>query len=173
MDNNLFAYIDLMLLLLFFSGYPLIYVLIKTVGNLKPVNSYFGKDISFVLPYAYALTGLLYSGFLISNLFPIRSFEQFRSASELPFLQIWAFCSLLFFIPLFNRKPVISLLHSLVFFFFILRDLVSYVSGTTEIEVIKNDMRVNSYSILINFVSFIFIVIIYLVFKKITAKKGR
>ncbi len=173
MDNNLFAYLDLMMMLVFFSGYPLIYLFIRVIAGLKPVEEFLDKNYSFLLPYSYALTGLLYTGLLLNNLFPLHSIDKFKSTFELSFLQIWAFTSLLFLISYFNRKPLISLFHSLVFFFFIIRNLALYIAGSTAIEVIKNDIRVYSYSILINLTSFIVIVIIYLIFKNIAAKKGR
>lgn len=172
MDNNLFTYLELALLLIFFSGYPLIYVLIRAFAKAEKVRDFLGKDISIFLAFAYALTGVLYWGLQIKNLFPVYSFVQLKSAFELPILQIWALLSVLFFIPLLNRKPVYSLLHSFVFFFFITRDLILFVTGTVSAEVIKNNMRVFTYSVLINLASFVFIVLIYLLLKKITAKQS-
>ena len=150
MGNSFFYYIERLELISFFAGYPLIYALVHFLASIKkseqpPVNN---KLVS-LLPYAYALTGSLFISFVIDNMNADYSKEnviaQFSS-----FIKIWGFFSLLFWIPLFSKKTYYSLLHSLVFFFLVIKDLFIPDSNNTIHKAISNDMKVYSISLLLN-----------------------
>lgn len=158
MDNSFFAYLERLQFLAFFSAYPLVYALVQVFSTSikwKPA-----KRLPSLLPYAYALTGLLYLGLQLKNLYPDYSFENIRSTFQQSVLTIWALLAILFFIPAFAKKPVISLLHSFVFFFFLLKDLFSQLFSGADKSILRNDMKVYTDSMLVNLGAFTFIVLL-------------
>lgn len=171
MDDSFFIYIERLELLLFFSGYPLIYLLIFVIAETNFAKKIFQKNISTLLPYAYALVGVLYLGFLLKSFYPDYSFNHISTSTKIPALKIWSLLSILFFIPLFAKKSVYSLLHSFVFIFFILRDLYFYVFKTLDKSVLENDMNLYTYSLLINIAAFLFVLAIASLYSKLQSKK--
>lgn len=169
MDNSFFALFQKLELIAFFSAYPLLYTIIKVLaGNSKKEII---KKIPLLLPYAYALVGTLYLGFLLRNLYPDYTLESIRSFVQLPVLILWALLSLFFWIPALAKKPVISLLHSLVFFFLLLKDLFFQIyDSSVDKSIVRNEMKVYTDSILLNTGALIVIVIIYLLIRN---KKNR
>ncbi len=165
MDNNFFAYLQLLELMAFFSAYPLLYAIINVIaGNSKKEVL---KKLPSFQPYAYALVGSLYLGLQLKNLYPDYSIENISASVQQPFLTIWALLCLLFWIPALAKKPVISLLHSFVFFFFLLRDLFSQLFGsTTDKNILRNEMKVYTDSLLLNLGAFSIIVILSLLFTR-------
>jgi hypothetical protein len=173
MDDSFFIYMEQLELLLFFSGYMLVYLLIRAIAETTLVKKIYKKNISNLLPYAYALVGIMYLGFLLKSLYPDYSFNHITTTTKIPLLKIWGLLSVLFFIPLFAKKPVYSLLHSLVFVFFICRDLYMYVFAGQEKSVLKNDMNLYTYSLFINITAFLFVMIIATLCNKLLDKKIR
>jgi hypothetical protein len=109
-----------------------------------------------ILPIAYAMVGTFYLALQLSNLYPDISINNFKYRTQQPLLFAWASLSLLFWIPAFSKKPKWSVLHSLVFFFLIVKDLFFYIVGSLgDQDVIKNDMRVYTVSILLNLAAFV------------------
>jgi hypothetical protein len=117
-----------------------------------------------VLPYAYALVGTLYLGLLLKNAYPHFSYENVIGKDGPVFLKIWALSTLLFWIPAISRKTIYSLLHSLVFFYLLLKDLFVYLfSKSGDKQFIKNDMKVYTDSILLTIVALLLLAVIYAV----------
>jgi len=165
MDDSFFAYLQLLELMGFFSGYPLLYAVVLVIGkgHLKE-NDLRGRMVS-LLPFAYALVGTLYLGLQLRNMYPNYSPDAIRSSIYQPWLVTWGLLSILFWIPAIAKKKVLTLLHSLVFFFFLAKDLFLQVSGaTSDKNILRNDMKIYTTSLLINLGAFVAIVIIYLVF---------
>lgn len=163
MDNSFFAYLQQLEFMAFFSAYPLLYAIINVfAGNSK--KEIFIK-LPSLLPYAYALVGTLYFGLQLKNLYPDYSFENIRSSFQQPVLTAWALLSLLFWIPALAKKTIISLLHSFVFFFFLLKDLLLQLfASSTDKNILRNEMRVYTDSLLLNLGAFTFIVLISFLF---------
>ncbi len=166
MDYSFYYYIERLELILFFAGYPIVYALVQLLKSLQKSEQLFLKhNLSSHLPYAYALAGSLFLGFVINNMNGNFSTEniitQFSS-----FIKIWGFLSIIFWVPLFAKKPIYSLLHSLVFFSLIIKDfLIPNINNTIQ-QSISNDMRMYSLSIALNFVTLFIIVFITWVGKK-------
>jgi len=171
MDNSFFLYLEQLELMLFFAGYPLVYLLVKVLGEIAPLKNLFDIKITHLLPYTYALVGLLYFGLQVKSLYPDYSFEHIRLSTQGPFLKIWGLLSISFFMPVLSKKPVFSFLHSLVFFFFLAKDLVNNTFFSVDKTVVNNDMHIYSYSLLINISTFVFILLIYALLKRIKHKK--
>lgn len=169
MDGNFFAYLERLELLAFFSAYPLLYAIINVIAGNSTRKAL--KKIPSLLPYSYALTGTLYLGLQLRNLYPDYSFENILTSAQQPFLKIWALISILFWIPSMGKKPVISLLHSFVFFFFLLKDILSELfTSSADKNLIRNDMKLYTDSFVLNLGTFILLLIIYFL---VRFKKGK
>jgi hypothetical protein len=162
MGNDIIIYIQKLELFGFFSGYCLIYTLIyflKGENNSKP-NLLINKLVT-LLPYAYALTATLYLGMVIKNISLDFSIRNFQDQFQIPFLETWALLAVLFWIPLFNKKTVFSLIHSLVFFGFLVQDFFINMNSPVGKEIIHNYMKVFTDSLLLNLIALAFVVLIY------------
>jgi hypothetical protein len=68
---------------------------------------------------------------------------------------IWALLSLLFWIPAISKRQILSVLHSLIFFFIIVKDLYFQLAGlTSDQRILKNDMKLYTVSIFLNLAAF-------------------
>ena len=162
MGNSFFVYLQQLELMAFFSGYPLLYaIIIYFAGNKRPGNNFKNRIVS-VLPYAYAFIGTLYLGLQLKKLYFNYSSENIKQMTHLPWLMIWALLSILFWIPALNKKKVLSLLHSLVFFFFLLKDIVLQYTSSVDQNILKNDMRIYTISLLLNVGAFVLMLLLSL-----------
>ncbi len=135
----------------FFSGYPLIYFVILSFAGNKSARSAFKNHLVYLLPLAYALAGTLYLGLQLKNLYPDYSIAHIKADFHYPLLKIWGLLSVFFWLPSLRKKPVISLLHSLVFFYLLIKDFYLQLSSASDAKYdLKNDMRVYTDSILLN-----------------------
>jgi hypothetical protein len=150
MDNSFFEYLQQLELMAFFSGYPLLYAIIVFIAGQTRMKNNFTKRLVSVLPFAYALLGTLYLGYLLKNLYPDYSVKNIKALIQQPYLVAWGLISILFWIPGLAKKKALSLLHSLVFFFLLVRDLFLQLSASSDKSIITNDMNVYTNSILLN-----------------------
>ena len=167
MENSFFAYLQQLELMAFFSGYPLLYALIFFVAGNKQSGNNLKKRIISALPYVYPVLGTLYLGLQLKNLYPDYSFENIKQTMQHPGLITWGLLSILFWIPALGKKTFLSLIHSLVFFFFLARDLFLQLTSSSaagDNSVIKNDMNVYSNSLLLNTGIFVFILLLSFLF---------
>ena len=162
MDTNFFAYIQQLELLAFFSGYPLVYATVLALAGNNQQKSRFTTRLAACLPAGSALTGTLFLGLELRNLYPDYSFQHIKEAIQHPWLFPWALVSLIFWIPAFGKKKYFSFIHSLIFFLLLLGDLLSHVSSST---IIRNDMSVYSNSLLLNASSLLFITLLSYLFR--------
>jgi hypothetical protein len=151
MGNSFFAYLQQLELMAFFSGYPLLYAIILFFAGKKLSRNNFRNRVVSLLPFAYALTGTLYIGFQLKNLSVNYSAANVKYIFMQPWLLIWALLSLLFWLPALSKKKELSLIHSLVFFFFLVKDIVLQTSGSSGGgDILRNDMRIYTISFLLN-----------------------
>ncbi len=154
-------------MLIFFSGYPLVYFLVRFFIRNIPFKNVNAATLLSILPVAYALTGTLYFGLQIKNVYPDFTIENLKHRIQQPYLFIWALLSLLFWIPAFSKRQIVSVLHSLVFFYIIVRDLYYQFTGSiSEPDILKNDMTVYTISIFLNLAAFIFICLSYYIYNQ-------
>ena len=165
MGNDFFAYVQHLEMLAFFSGYPLVYYFVRFLFRNASSKNGWRAEIVSILPYVYALIGTLYLGLVLKNLYPDYTIENLQHRIQRPYLNIWAILSILFWIPAVSRKQVISVLHSLVFFLYIVRDLFLQLTGIShDTNIIKNDMRIYTISIFLNLLSFILLALLHFLF---------
>ncbi len=155
MGDDFLAYIERLQIMAFFAGYPLIYALVQVLAGRQACKSgSFANRLVQSLPYAYALTATLFLGMLLRDLYPDYSMKNISGQFQDPWLRVFGLLAMLNWIPFISQKPLLSLLHSLVFFFFIIQDLLLHIT-TSSIgkEVIQNDMRIFTDSFLLNTVT--------------------
>ena len=161
MNNSFFLYLQQLELMAFFSGYPLLYAVIHFIaGKRQSTNKSNKNTITSFLPFAYALVGTLYLGLQLKNLYPNYSFENIKLSIQQPFLVYLGLPFYPFLDTSPRKKSVLSLIHSFVFFFFLIRDLFlqSYASAADK-NIVKNDMKIYTDSLLLNLGAIIFIVV--------------
>lgn len=156
----------------FFAGYPLIYTIVFFItGKKADSKGSFANRLVKLLPYAYALSATLFLGLIIRNIYPDYSLKNISEQFQNSYLRIFGLLAILFWIPALHRKPILSLLHSLVFFFFLLKDIILHITSSTSHEVIINDMKIYTDSLLLNSATLAFMVFIYTISGILVNKK--
>jgi hypothetical protein len=169
MDNSFFAYLQQLEIMTFFSGYPLIYALVLVVAGNKPEKNPFGNKARSILPFAYALVGTLFLGFQLKKLYPDYSPDHIRSAIQTPWLTLWGLLSLFFWIPAIGKKKFLTLIHSLVFFLFLVKDLFVQAPGSlANNDAIKNDMNVYTTSLTLNLGALVLLIFVSFLYTRYT-----
>ena len=173
MGDSFFIYLRQLELIAFFSGYPLLYVVIMVMAGNQPVRNNFKSRMVLLLPFTYAFVGSLFLGLQLKNLYPDYSIENIKGSLQLPFLTAWALLSLVFWLPAIGRRTVLSLAHSLIFFFLLVRDLFQQLStSSVDKDMIRNDMKIYSISLLLNMGSFAFLVLLSFLFSRYKRTKS-
>lgn len=155
MGNSFFTYIQRLELIGFFAGYPLLYTLILVFAANKQIRDIFKNRLVSILPLSYALVGTLYLGLQIKNLYLSQTINNINN----PFLMGWALLAILFWLPSFRKKEWWSLLHSLAFFFLLVKDIIMQFSSSADEHILKNDMKIYTVSLLLNLGCFIFLLL--------------
>lgn len=174
MEYNFFIYLQRLELIAFFSGYPLIYAIIQLVARKGITKKLDGAVLKALLPYGYALVATLYLGLQLKNFYPDYSFENVKQDFQFnPFLISWAILAILFWIPALAKKPLLSLVHSFVFFFLLLKDIfVASRTGDEDYSLIRNDMKLHTTSLLINLGAQVFVWVVFIISRKRKDKPG-
>jgi hypothetical protein len=98
------------------------------------------------------MAGLLFIGFEIRNMYPDLSPSHLLQRFQSPFLFFWGISTLLFWWKPIHKIPWISFLHSLVFFYFLIKDLIWQKGGGAPDEhLVRNNMHIYSTSLLLYF----------------------
>ncbi len=135
----------------FFSGYPLLYAIVVFIAGNERLRDNSKKNLVTNLPYTYAFVGILYWGLQLRHLHPDYSFEHISQSIQQPLLVFWGLGSVLFMIPVLVKISVLSLLHSLVFFFFLLKDIfLQSIASSADKNIVRNDMKIYTDSLLLN-----------------------
>jgi hypothetical protein len=169
MTNSFLIYLQQLMLIAFFSGYPLLYAITMSIAGAARFQKIFRNRVSLLLPFGYALAGTLYLGLQLKNLYPVYTLERIIPTIQQPMLQAWALLSLLFWIPALAKTPFLSLLHSLVFFSLVVRDLLPGSASSTADHVAGNSMKIYTVSLMVNVACFAFVLLV--VFLVTRAKK--
>ncbi len=154
MDENIFAYFELLEVMAFFAGYAIVYALwhvLADIGNNR--FSDWARSVLPLLPLSYVLTGLLFLGYLIKGVILVNNQVDGPIHINIPTLHYVGLLSLLFWIPFLKKRAWLSLLHSLFFFSYICIDLVKYMRNKIGVEILQNDMKVLLDGVLISLFS--------------------
>jgi len=162
MANDLMTYLERLELMAFFAGYPLLYAIIQLMNGPGKKPTYVVGSLVELLPFSYALSGTLFIGMIVKDLYPYAySWTSIAQRIYDPFLMVWGVFAVVFWIPAFNKRPVLSLLHSLVFFFFLGRDVYIRLTSSLGKEIIQNDMKIFTASLLLNLLCLALVVLVY------------
>lgn len=166
MGADLLTFFQRFELLAFFAGYPLLYTLIKLTSTIRRPATWFDWQKYAALPgITYALLGTLFLLFLIWRAFPSGNIAIFA-------LRGWGVTAILFWIPRLRKFPVFCLLHSLVFFGLIVRDIIRDLSTLSGRDLIHNDMTILSLSFLLNSTVFLSMFLVFLVRRSTGRRPG-
>ena len=162
MGDSFFFYLHRLELIAFFSGYPLIYATVFLIAGNRRSRTELKKKLVALLPFSYGLVGTLYFGFELMNLQPNYYVDNFQAFTQHPFLALWGLLAILFWIPALAKRPILSLMHSLVFFILLIKDLVYFrpVPGS-DTSMVSNDMKLYTYSLFLHIFSFITVALVY------------
>lgn len=161
MENNFFAYLQQLEGMAFFSGYPLLYAIVFFIAGMGQKNAGIKDRLPSLLPFSYALVGTLYLGLQLKNLYPDYSIENLKQTIQQPYLILWGLLSIFFWIPVLAKKPVLSLLHSLVFFFFLVKELfLNFFQSSIDKTVFRTEMKIYTDSLILNTGTFALIILI-------------
>jgi hypothetical protein len=167
MGNDFLAYMQHFEMLTFFSGYPLIYAVMNYLSGKNHVSSYIGAKIFSLLPFAYALMGTLYLGLQLKNFYTAYSMGVWEQSMLRPYFLTWGILSVLFWIPAFAKRTILSLLHSLVFFFLFVRDIIAgSFAPDTGSNILSNSTNIYTVSLLLTVSSLAFISVVTFVISK-------
>ena len=161
MGDSFLLYMQRLELIAFFTGYPFLYAFIIFITSSSPFKQSFKDRMTASLSTSYALIGTLYLGFLAKKLYHTHSPESIKLLSEQLYLPIWGILSVLFWVPSLSKKKQLCLFHSLVFIFLIVIDFINQLLGwNTNIDILKNDMRLYTVSLLLNITAFVVVFLI-------------
>lgn len=139
----------------FFAGYPLVYSLVYFIANLgSGIASRRPRKAAALMPYAYALTATLFLGLVFREMKMNHQENSDLSSFPILYLRIWGILAIVFWIPALSRKPVYSLLHSMVFFVLWLLDLIRGMNAVNGKEIVGNDMKIYTDSLILNSLCF-------------------
>ncbi len=170
MGTDFFSYAELLEMLAFFSGYPLIYFIVLILAGKKETKKGVQSKLIPFLTIAYAISGTMYLGLQLKNLYPNYSLYNIGQNIYHPVLKALALLSVVFWLPVLRKRPLISLFHSFIFFFIVVNDLWQNMMGNADNDIVKNDMKLFTISLLINTSTLVIIILIYVLFKSFVKK---
>lgn len=148
-------YLQLLEILAFFSGYPIIDLLVKYLSQFKGMQR-FTKLALPTLPFTYGFIGLLFLGLQLKTLSISLDLSRFQH----PYLVIWGILSILFLFPIFSKYRNLSLLHSLVFYIvFISKNFFQDYPLEEKSQVLSNYMNIYSISLALNLMLLLLVVL--------------
>jgi hypothetical protein len=151
MENSFLASLQQLELMAFFSGYPLIYSIIRSAAGNRPSEGNLRSRLLLLMPVAYAFLGTLYLGLQFKELYPDYSAGHIGHVMGQNYLKIWGILAILFWIPALRRRPALSLYHSLIFILLLAADLYRQFSGgPAQKDGVRNDMSMYTISLLLN-----------------------
>jgi hypothetical protein len=158
MGESLMSYIEWVELETFFSGYLLVYAIIYLISSNRPVTNFVKSKVLPKLPLAYAFAGTLYWGLQLKNGYPDYHINHFVAGIQLSYLKIWGLLSIFFWLPVLHKRAVFSLLHSLVFFFLLMKSFYLELSIPSDgNDLARNNIKIFSVSILLNLIALILV----------------
>lgn len=169
MDRSFFTFFEKLESLAFFAGFPLIFAIVLVLaGKKRDSPSHPASILIKSLPLGYALTGTLFIGMQIRNLYPGVSAEEINTFLNGHWSRVWALSVVLFWIPFLHKKPFWSLLHSLVFFFLLVND---FFKGNNDVT--RNNMKVYTDSLILNTFTLLVVFTIYILYTRFLATRLR
>lgn len=158
--NDLFIYIEQVELIAFFSGFPVIWILVKLIFERKSIGAIL---LNRLLPLVYGVLAILYMGMKMdayrTNLFAGWIFGNYGHI----LLKCWAISAMFFLLSSQNKFFIrVVFYHSLVFYAILMKDLVMFFNHTLSADLISNEWKMHLLSIAL---TAILAIIIYFLFR--------
>lgn len=161
--NELMSLAERLEMFAFFAGYPLVFYVIYFFARKTLQRPAFKNRAIYLFPLAYALVGSLYWGLQLRNWYPDYQIKSIVSNTYYIYSKTWALLAIIFWIPFFFKRPFLSVLHSLVFFILLLRDIFSQLFfHDRDVLTLRNEMKVYTDSLLLNVCAVLMISMVYL-----------
>jgi hypothetical protein len=143
----------------FFSGYPLMYVLVYLAHRNKSLHHSTAKFLFSMLPMTYAFVATCF--WMLMTCTGKISFvlERIMSTAPSALAILYGFSALLFWLPAFRRKNYWSFLHSLALFMLPFINMLNRISKhkIVDHEYISNLIRIHAAGFIIYIVAIIFL----------------
>ena len=161
--NELISLAERLEMIAFFAGYPLFFSVIYFFARKALQRPAFDKRAIYLFPLAYALVGTLYWGLQLRNWYPDYQIQTIVNNTNYVYSKVLALLAIIFWIPFFFRRPFLSVLHSLFFFFLLLRDIFSQLLfHDRDVLMLRNEMKVYTDSLLLNLLALVIVSVVYL-----------
>jgi hypothetical protein len=165
MIDSFIAYLEHLELLTFFSGYPILYAFVKVVAGNQQKKESVIAILAKSLPIAYALVGTIFLFVWFRELYIQSGIKNLEPGFNISPLKCWGLLSVLFWLPMLRRRSIYSLAHSLVFFFLLSKDLATGLGSQSGKDIISNDMKVYTVSIILNLFCLLLVWLVSILFK--------
>jgi len=152
MGEGFIAYIERIELIGFFSGYPVVWLLLNRMLKRRFSLHALSMRIRSALPAVYPVLATLYTAMLIKSLYPYYTVQNLLNIFSITPLRIWAITALIFWLPYLQKRISILLLHSAVFFGLLCYDVWANIRNHSNLEMLQNDIRIFGISILLSIV---------------------
>ena len=159
MLDSFIAYVERLELLTFFSGYPILYALVMSFWGKGQKGNPVINSLPKSLPMAYALVGTIFLLLWLREIYIQSGIKNLEPGFNITPLKVWGLLAIIFWLPALRRIPTYSLVHSLVFFFLFCKDLVLGLGSREGKDIISNDMKVYTISMVINLISLILVLL--------------
>ena len=166
------AYFEWVELESFFSGYLLVYAIFYLLASNRPATNFVKSKLLQKLPLAYALVGTFYWGLQLKNLYPDYHGNLLISDLHLHYLRVWGLLSIFFWLPPLHKRAVFSQLHSLIFFFLLMKDIyLNHFTTSGGSNDARNNIKIFSVSILLNLAAVFLVVLIGILMAHLKSRK--
>ena len=170
--NDLLSLAERLEMIAFFAGYPLVFYAIYFFAGKMLQRPVYKNKLIYLFPLTYALLGTLYWGLQLRNWYPDYQIKNIVSNTFYIYSKIWALLAIIFWIPFFFKRPFLSVIHSLFFFFLLLRDIFSQLLvHDQDIYTLRNEMKIYTVSLLLNLFALFVVSPFYLLIGYIKSKR--
>ena len=168
MNQPLAAYIEWIELMTFFPGYLIVFALVFLWAGRQGTKGMIRQKIMPLLPLSYALVATLYWGLILKNWYPGYEMTVIKASIYHPVIRAWGMLGVMCWIPYIYKRPFFSLLHSMVFFALLLRDLLlTSLDKTADNSSRNNDLKIYGASIAINLGALLVIIVLSVIIKRL------
>jgi uncharacterized membrane protein len=160
MPDTLDGYMEWIMLETLFSGYLLVFSILYIVSAYKGQRGFIKIRIMPLLPLTYAFVGTIFWGLQLRVGHSYNTFQHFVSSLQYPFLHGWALLSILFWIPFLRERPILSALHSSIFFALMMIDLFAEARDKLfDNSLLGNGLKIYSVSLGIYITALLFLLL--------------
>jgi len=147
---------------IFFTGYPLLYGLFFLLGRIKKLRHFIKERIYPLMPLAYAFVSTFFWVLMLCTGRIDFIAKKIASGSPSVLIILFSLSALLFWLPVFRKNTVVSLIHSLPFFLLPLLNMVwrSFADKFVADDYIANLLGLYTAAFIMYLLAIIFLLLI-------------